>query len=155
MLEKAKKSLGVVVLTGLTFLFTGLWVIPLNLYNEHKLDNKITCNEENVPFEASYIDNATISFGDEVKQRKGLNGVRELCSNGHGKVISSKTIREPTNEVIFRGTKYEPYIEPVQLVEDKYEENSEGYAARCIDGTGSYSTGSGTCSWHGGVDFYF
>ena len=28
------------------------------------------------------------------------------------------------------------------------------YSAICNDGTGSYSTGRGTCSWHDGVNYY-
>lgn len=28
------------------------------------------------------------------------------------------------------------------------------YRAICNDGSGSFSTGRGTCSWHGGVDHY-
>ncbi|WP_425353175.1 DUF3761 domain-containing protein [Asticcacaulis solisilvae] len=29
------------------------------------------------------------------------------------------------------------------------------YAAMCADGTRSFSTGQGTCSWHGGVAYYY
>ncbi|MCC5924878.1 MAG: hypothetical protein JJT77_13930 [Crocinitomicaceae bacterium] len=30
----------------------------------------------------------------------------------------------------------------------------KGHGAICRDGSRSYSTGRGTCSWHGGVDHY-
>lgn len=30
----------------------------------------------------------------------------------------------------------------------------QGKGAICKDGWRSHSTGSGTCSWHGGVDYY-
>lgn len=30
----------------------------------------------------------------------------------------------------------------------------QGKGAICRDGWRSHSTGSGTCSWHGGVDYY-
>lgn len=30
----------------------------------------------------------------------------------------------------------------------------KGYGAICRDGSRSHSTGRGTCSWHGGVDYY-
>jgi hypothetical protein len=30
----------------------------------------------------------------------------------------------------------------------------KGHGAICNDGSRSYSTGRGTCSWHGGVDYY-
>lgn len=30
----------------------------------------------------------------------------------------------------------------------------KGQGAICRDGWRSHSTGSGTCSWHGGVDYY-
>jgi hypothetical protein len=34
------------------------------------------------------------------------------------------------------------------------ESCKKGSGAICNDGTRSYSTGSGTCSWHGGIDHY-
>lgn len=45
-----------------------------------------------------------------------------------------------------------------KLTEIFYESKSNKYrfnGAKCNDGWTSHSQGSGTCSWHGGVSYYF
>lgn len=41
-----------------------------------------------------------------------------------------------------------------ELREEAVSEYYERSGAICRDGTRSYSTGRGTCSWHGGVDYW-
>lgn len=82
----------------------------------------------------------------ELKE-EGYDGKKNICKQA-GKIVSETTIVEPAPN------KYDiytyRYVEP-EPEEEYYEEDYYGPSALCRDGTYSYSTGRGTCSWHGGV----
>lgn len=83
----------------------------------------------------------------------GKPGEDNVCRK-NGKEVSRETIVAPVPEMITRGTKQpEPTITYDMPVYEAPIEDT-GYAVICNDGTGSYSTGRGTCSWHGGVSYY-
>lgn len=103
----------------------------------------ITCRTESIPhgIVEEPDDGRYISDGhsDPVG---GTDGEREICVNDDtNEVVSNEITKEPESAVVYYGT-----------LEDEPEYYySERVGAICEDGTRSYATGRGACSWHGGV----
>lgn len=103
----------------------------------------ITCVTEPIPYETIREEDPDryISDGD-TEPEGGVEGEREICSNANtNEEVSNEVTKEPESAVVYFGT-----------LEDEPEYYySERIGAICEDGTRSYATGSGACSWHGGV----
>ena len=84
--------------------------------------------------------------------RRGKDGLANVCYQGKKKtkVLSHRVIVEPVAPKIKETT----YIyKPIEVWHPPaYTDNYGG--AICNDGSRSFSTGRGTCSWHGGVWYY-
>lgn len=91
----------------------------------------------------------------------GQKGKSEYCENTKtGEIISVKVLKESVDEVVYS---YSQVAEEIIL---QRELNAQQYyyddvqkpvnqgGAMCNDGTRSFSTGRGTCSWHGGVSYW-
>lgn len=76
----------------------------------------------------------------------GSDGTRHICSYQSGEITLDHVLTKPVDTVHYKGTYVKPAPQPV------YYESGGG--AICNDGWRSYSTGRGTCSWHGGVAYY-
>lgn len=120
-------------------LFIGFFVgIPVgtSIYNA----NKTTCSTAIVPYTSSHeYDPTAYTWTNNYVRVSGQNGEKEVCKKGET-VVSETIIKEPVNELRITGTKQLPAYQPTYRV-----------GAICGDGTRSYATGRGACSWHGGV----
>lgn len=106
------------------------------------------CELQTIPHETEHVDDPDRYLGDNLIDPHGENGERKVCKDPDGIVTVDEVVTSPVAEIIHTGSKepepvYEPYIEP-----------DYGEGAICNDGWRSYSTGRGTCSWHGGVAYY-
>lgn len=135
------KVLGIVVFYIIGFFgFTGfVW----GLFNQNPPD---VCQTISVPFEHQNVDDSNIDKGQTQVTTTGVQGERKVCKNSANVETSNVVTKAPITEVTHVGTKepvYQPYVAP------QYEGG-----AICNDGWRSYSTGRGTCSHHGGIDYY-
>lgn len=123
-----------------------------HVVNYVKTDIIRTCDTIDIPFEKIIKDDPNITPSNSYTQTRGQNGKSTICENGHGSVASEEILQAKTDEIRINGTYVSPPPKPIQLPE-YYTAPTEG-GAICNDGTRSYSTGRGTCSWHGGIDYY-
>lgn len=105
----------------------------------------VNCETISVPHEYVEVEDITREIGDDYTDL-GQDGEREVCTNESNEIVSDEILVEPVTETIHIGI-----VEP-EPEYDYYDEPSGG--AICNDGWRSYSTGSGTCSWHGGVAYW-
>lgn len=112
----------------------------------------VTCTNVVIPFEVSEVLDSNRTVGDTHVQ-PGANGEKQVCKRGTGGLVSEKTIIEPKTEMKFVGTKETPAIIPgySYTAESNNSYRNERTGAICADGSRSYATGRGACSWHGGV----
>lgn len=131
-------------IVALHFLWWG-W-IPTVILATVIEDNTIRCEIKTVAPPVVNRDDPNLTVG-LVNKVQGTNGSVRVCSKQNGKIIHTKTqITAATPTYMYTGTKPEtPAILP------KYRAPTVQGGAICRDGTRSYSTGRGTCSWHGGV----
>lgn len=105
----------------------------------------ITCATEPIYYETVREDSPDVDIGEDYVDVTGENGERELCVDEDGGVTSDTMTIEPVTEVVKVGTREpEPVYTPVY-------NTSYRTGAICSDNTYSSATGSGACSWHGGV----
>ena len=99
--------------------------------------------------------NRLVSDGTKVVT-EGVLGKKQVCKNGNGTVLSDTTTIKPVDKVVSIPTKIaEPTISSSQLRESLFsDDQGQCPITTCNDGSCSSSTGSGTCSWHGGVAGY-
>lgn len=98
-----------------------------------------SCDEEFIAYERIEEETEELDEGDSEVTQAGVEGIKEICTNPEtGEIVNQEIIRQPVNEITAIGT----YVEP---------EYSYRIGAICYDGSRSYATGSGACSWHGGV----
>lgn len=120
-------------------LYIGFFVgLPLGVtaYN----NNKVTCSQETIPYTKTTTYDSTLYTYQSKTITSGQNGTKEVCIKGDDKeVVSSTVLVQPVTQVTSQGTKTYTYT-------PKYH-----VGAICSDGTRSYATGRGACSWHGGV----
>jgi hypothetical protein len=84
--------------------------------------------------------------GDSRVTQKGVEGSERVCTHKDGSIESSTVLMKPVDQVTAYGSKPK-YVAP--------EPTYVGCAVTtCNDGSCSYSTGRGTCSWHDGVAYY-
>jgi len=103
-----------------------------------------TCAIQPIPYPTSKIYDNTLPFGNQIVKTSGRSGMKKVCVNQFGNQTSSNVVLTPTTQVVRFGT----YIPPAAT-----ESTAATYrvGAICSDGTRSHATGSGACSWHGGV----
>lgn len=104
--------------------------------NNKRVSTPPICHKEDIPYDT----HVTYSASDDADYRfatvDGQYGTREICTRD-GVVISNNVTLQPVTEEVLQGT----YVAPAP---------SGCAVTLCADGTCSYSTGRGTCSWHGG-----
>lgn len=83
-----------------------------------------------------------------IEVTKGSYGKKQVCKPSKSGYSYKETILEPAVNRVER--RYTPQPEPVVVPQQQYS----GGGAICNDGSRSYSTGRGTCSHHGGVDYW-
>jgi hypothetical protein len=127
------------------FLFFGLPLL-IALGSSVYDGNLAKCNNTQVQYAEVPIEDANTLKGMDYVKLEGKGGTEQVCSV-HGKDISRQTVALPVTQIKYIGVK-EPviYTPPVNTY--------NGGGAICADGTRSYSTGRGTCSWHGGVSYW-
>lgn len=119
--------------------------------------NTITnCEISDIAYDTTYTEDSSL-YPYEGYTDEGTSGEYEECYYRSGELATEKVLQNPIDEVEVTGTKV---VAPIQsLFSQRYEEDEEeylceGYPTVCDDSTCSYSTGRGTCSWHGGVWYY-
>lgn len=110
----------------------------------------ITCSDERIPFKTTTIEDPSFTQEYSFTDPEGTNGVKRQCTGRDGS-DQGTTIKIPAIDAVYhKGTKVPEqstiYTEPLY--------NESGGGAVCNDGSRSYSTGRGTCSWHGGVAYW-
>ncbi len=119
--------------------------------------NTITeCNKSLIDYESTTKNNASL-YSYEGYTEDGSYGELEKCYTRSGNLATETVVKNPVDEVEVVGTKVD--VAPISLFsrfdqEEEEEYLCEGYPTVCDDGSCSYSTGRGTCSWHGGVWYY-
>jgi len=140
-----------------------------------KIEIKEETKTEEIVFQTTNQDDATLEQGQTKVQQEGKNGLKEFkykVTYTDGKETSREPISEtittqPVDKIVLNGTKVPaPTVisQPSTSCSDGYYKNvdgncvkspgssPEGATAKCHDGTYSYSQHrSGTCSGHGGV----
>ncbi len=107
------------------------------------LDKSQTTEEENIPFDKQQINNPDMLQGASSATQKGADGTKVktfevLSVKGVTKsktLVKEEVTKQPVSEIIHIGINYR-------------------VGAICYDGWRSFSTGSGTCSHHGGVNYW-
>lgn len=134
-------------------MFFGGW---LPIYEGYKYYFIEQCSEESVSYktlpekEIDSGEETTFTESDNGKKTKvlysaGEDGKKRVCKKA-GNVVSETVTKEP------KPTTYKVYTykyKPLRPYAPAY--SNYGPSAICRDGTYSYSSGRGTCSWHGGV----
>ena len=135
---------------GVVF-YIGLFTIPFwsSIYDSIVPVTYDNCTTESIPFDTVYQgERGQYGYTESVVQQ-GVDGKVKTCKpsrSGHKDKV--ETIAQPVTHIIYRTPK--PAPSPPPVLQPVYE----GGGAVCRDGTRSYSTGRGTCSWHGGVDYW-
>lgn len=109
--------------------------------------NHITCSDVPIKYATSEENDPTLSVYDSYTKVEGVEGIESKCANDLGDARGSSITLPPVSEVYTVGT----YVEPYEPYEPEYQGYS--YGSICNDGWHSPSTGSGTCSWHGGIAY--
>jgi hypothetical protein len=120
-------------------------IIPLVL-TIYSLYYRMECHEEITPYETITKTSPLLDKDKEEVELSGIDEIREVCSNKTGDV-EYKVLREGVDEVIIIGTR-EPIKITIPVPKNTYKIR---IGAICEDGTYSNATGSGACSYHGGV----
>lgn len=152
-MEEFKEKVSAVFGFIFCVLFLGGW-IPIYMGYDYYFVEK--CSYEDISYET--LPEKEIDSGEKTTFFESDNGkkTRELDSEGNdgakrvckkaGNVVSETVTREPKPTTYKVYTyKYKPF-KPYAPAYSNY-----GPSAICGDGTYSYSSGRGTCSWHGGV----
>jgi hypothetical protein len=105
------------------------------------------CHAQSIPFETEYFESTALGLGKAQVTRLGVNGERSVCSK-NSEYVSDTLTKSPVKQYVDRGTYVAPGIP--QYEEPEY---SSCPVTTCNDNTCSYSTGRGTCSWHGGIAY--
>lgn len=135
-----------------------IWIFVVALvlggYGLYSYDqNKVTCIDHPVPYTTTQRDNPNNAVGTKQVAINGVNGTNKVCDS-KAKHISTNVVTSPVTAVYDVGTKQPvpvaTYSAPaVQATQQRCQ------VTLCNDGSCSYSTGRGTCSWHGGVNTYY
>jgi len=111
------------------------------------------CNTEVIEYEIEvvrYEGTSELNKKDYVT-KPGRDGELQVCHDLFGTKTRTTTTKQPVaQEVVryqYRAQQTPSYTPPVIV-------QPQGGGAICNDGTRSYSTGRGTCSWHGGVNYW-
>lgn len=105
----------------------------------------VSCTTESIPFTTQTVDDDSMDIGDSKTVQDGVDGVRRVCSHSNGDADDISIITQPVDEIVHDGSK-------LDIVYDAPTYSTP--PTTCNDGTYSYSTGRGTCSWHGGINHY-
>lgn len=93
--------------------------------------------------------------GVEIVDKQEVDGLNRICVSRDGDSRKETIERKPVAGSVRYGTATIPTPTPTPTPIIYYSEPEDSYGgAICNDGTRSYSTGRGTCSWHGGVDYW-
>lgn len=138
---------GVKGFVGVVLFFSMLLVpnVASDYYTQHF---KTTCTTEAIPYESSSFDDDSLTVGTTSIMTAGVDGERTVCRR-NGATTTNTASKLPVTQVIHVGTKPKPTPVYVAPATQRCE------VTLCNDGTCSYSTGRGTCSWHGGVARYY
>lgn len=141
MIEKAKNWASV----GLSIaVIAGVYIVPGIIASNADKAKDPTCTTESISYETERQDDDSYDVGYEETSTYGQEGQKEVCVDSDGNLVSEEVIEEPVTEIVTVGTREE---EPEYYHEDNYVRSG----AICNDGSYSSATGSGACSWHGGV----
>lgn len=152
-MEEFKEKVSTIFLSIVYILFLGGW-IPIYMGYDYYFVEK--CSYEDISYET--LPEKEIDSGEKTTFFESDNGkkTRELDSEGND---GKKRVCKKANKVVSETVTKEPKPTTYKVYTYKYTP-SRPYApaysnyepsALCRDGTYSYSSGRGTCSWHGGV----
>ena len=152
-MKEFKEKASTIFMSIVYILFIGGW-IPIYMGYDYFFVEK--CSYEEISYETlpeKEIDSGektTFFESDNGKKTReldseGSDGTKRVCKKAD-KVVSETVTKEP------KPTTYKVYTykyTPSRPYAPAY--SNYGPSAICGDGTYSYSSGRGTCSWHGGV----
>lgn len=122
-------------------ILAGIIGIPLLLTYSPPVEQ--TCNDYSIKYEITSSFDVDIPEGEEVIDTQGVDGAGTVCIFSDDSPKTKVVNQEPIGEVKRVGTP--SYLRPAPVREPP---------TTCRDGSYSWSTGSGTCSWHGGISHY-
>jgi len=114
--------------------------------------NTYACQTVSIPFDTVTTNDPKLESGKQEIDFAGMEGSKQVCTRKNGDLKSETVNTQPQNRVVRNGTYVKPFV-PTYFTQPIYDPPTGG-GAICMDGSRSYSTGRGTCSWHGGVDYY-
>jgi len=141
--------------TGNILFLAAAFAILLLAFAYYKQNIATTCINQDIDYQVITNDDSTKASGTTTVTQAGAKGTKTKCTKQDGTIVSDSIITQPVNEVVARGTYVAPAPAPVSSYSNSnYSTGSYRTGAICRDGTRSYATGSGACSWHGGVSYW-
>ena len=114
----------------------------------------VSCTSYDINYQVITNDDATKASGTTTITQAGVKGTKTKCVKKDGTVVSDNVVSQPVNEVVSRGTYVVPVAAPVAPKPAPVSTYNYRTGAICRDGSRSYATGRGACSWHGGVSYW-
>lgn len=152
-MEEFKEQVSAAFAFIVCIILLGGW-IPIYMGYDYYFVEK--CLDESISYRT--LPEKEIDSGEKTTFFEGDNGkkTRELDSEGND---GTKRICKKANKVVSETVTKEPKPTTYKVYTYKYTPSrpyipaysNYGPSALCRDGTYSYSSGRGTCSWHGGV----
>lgn len=147
-----KRFYGEEIFAGLLLIF--YFVVPIGVAVFYLGDGAIKhfsfqCVTKTIGYDKHEVQDPDAMEGTTYIDSPGVAGKKQVCTRSSDDAVHETVLVNPVSEVSHYGTKTLPDITPSTIYHDTYGAN--GATAECSDGSYSYSTGRGTCSWHGGV----
>jgi hypothetical protein len=153
-MSKQEHDWGGIIVASVFYGFIGLALLwsPIQGFIE---SHRVSCADESIPYStnATYYD-SSLEVGSSKITQAGVDGVKEVCTRGDGSVASTTVIQPAIDQEKSIGTKEPSYTSIFDYSTPAPAPTTSCAVTTCNDGTCSYSTGRGTCSWHGGVAYY-
>lgn len=126
----------------LSVFVTGAWVWYL------VVDNTVHCVPQQIKYESISTNDPNTAKGQLSTHQNGVMGSKQVCTKKatKDKIVYERVLVSPVPEIVYVGTKEPTVIAPVYT-------STRCVVTTCRDGSCSYSTGRGTCSWHGGIAY--
>ena len=137
--------------------FSSIVILIFNVFLSITISSSLVKDESNKFFDFNKSNNNSTLENENTKNdfysKKNSNNYKSLDNSNHFNSYKTQKNYYPT----YNSNSKSDYTSEYDYDDYDYENSTEGkirVGAICNDGTRSYSTGSGTCSHHGGVAYW-
>lgn len=106
------------------------------------VDASPVCETKTIPYRVREVESDEYGLGVRWVEIVGRDGSKRVCTHADN-TQTSVVLQKPFHQRVIVGT----YVKPVYIAPAGCP------VTTCNDGSCSYSTGRGTCSWHGGIAY--